>query len=124
MSNNIDPSLARPGGLTYLEIPAADFNRSAAFYAAVLGWKTRGDGADTSRFSDPAGSLIGRFVRDRSASRPGLLPFIYINQIADAVNRVAEHGGEVVKPPYAEGNLLVAIVRDPAGNSIGLWEAA
>ena len=33
-------------------------------------------------------------------------------------------GGEIVKAPYPEGNLLVATVRDPAGNVIGLWQEA
>jgi predicted enzyme related to lactoylglutathione lyase len=123
-AGGVDASLARPGGLTYLEIPAMDVRQSSTFYANVLGWKSRGEDADPSRFSDPAGQLIGRFILDRHAARqPGLLPFVYVDDTDDAVQRAIEHGGEIVKPPYAEGNLRVAIVRDPAGNVIGLWRA-
>jgi predicted enzyme related to lactoylglutathione lyase len=50
------------------------------------------------------------------------LPYFYVDRIDDAVGRVVAHGGEVVRPPYAEGNLWVALIRDPAGNVIGLWQ--
>jgi len=115
--------LARHGGLSYLEIPAVDARQSAAFYEKVLGWNLRGHDTDDPRFSDATGHLIGGWVTGRVISRePGLLPFIYVDHIDDAVKRVAAHGGEVIKAPYPEGNLWVATVRDPAGNVIGLWQ--
>jgi len=115
--------LARHGGLSYLEIPAVDVRQSADFYANVIGWNVRGQDTDDPRFSDATEHLIGRWVTGRVISRePGLLPYIYVNRIDDVVAKVAPHGGEVVKPPYPEGNLWVATVRDPAGNVIGLWQ--
>jgi len=115
--------LARHGGLSYLEIPAVDARQSAAFYQKVLGWNLRGQDTDDPRFDDATGHLIGRWVTGRAISRePGLLPFIYVSHIDDAVERVVAHGGEVIKAPYPEGNLWVATVRDPAGNVIGLWQ--
>jgi predicted enzyme related to lactoylglutathione lyase len=121
----VDPRLARHGGLSYLEIPAIDPRQSAAFYANVLGWLLRGDDSDDPRFSDVTGHLIGRWERGRAPARDaGMLLYIYVNNLDDTVKRVAEYGGEVVKAPYAEGNLRVATVRDPAGNVFGLWQAS
>jgi predicted enzyme related to lactoylglutathione lyase len=121
----VDASLARHGGLSYLEIPAVDPRKSAVFYEQVLGWNLRERDSNDPRFSDATGHLIGRWVTGRAISRePGLLPYVYVNRIDDVVERVAASGGEVVKAPYAEGNLSVATVRDPAGNLIGLWEEA
>jgi predicted enzyme related to lactoylglutathione lyase len=121
----VDASLTRHGGLSYLEIPAVDARRSAAFYGKVLGWNLREQDTDDFRFSDATGHLIGRWVTGRAISRePGLLPYIYVNHVDDAVDRAAAHGGTVVKAPYAEGDLWVATVRDPAGNIIGLWQQA
>jgi hypothetical protein len=121
--SGVGANLARHGGLSYLEIPAVDVRRSAIFYEKVLGWKLRQRETDNPRFDDATGHLIGRWVTGRTISRePGLLPYIYVDCIDDVVGRVAAHGGEVVKPPYAEGNLWVAIFRDPAGNVIGLWQ--
>ncbi len=119
----VDASLARHGGLSYLEIPAVEPRQSAAFYEKVLGWTLRAPDTDDPRFCDATGHLIGRWQTGRAISRePGLLPYIYVDHIDDVVERVKAHGGEVVKATYSEGNLWVATVRDPAGNVIGLWQ--
>jgi uncharacterized protein len=119
----VDAKLARHGGLSYLEIPALNARASATFYEKILGWNLHGHDTDDPKFNDQTGHLIGRWVTGRPISRePGLLPYIYVDHIDEVVARVAAHGGAVVKPPYPEGNLWVATVRDPAGNVIGLWQ--
>jgi predicted enzyme related to lactoylglutathione lyase len=118
----VSPALARQGGLSYLEIPALDPRKSAAFYAKVLGWKLEEADTDQPKFEDATGHLIGRWVTGRAiAPESGLLPYFYVNRIDDAVERARVHDGVVVEEPYPEGNLWVATVRDPAGNLIGLW---
>jgi uncharacterized protein len=42
--------------------------------------------------------------------------------IDESLGRVTAHGGEVTVPPYREGDLWVALFRDPAGNIIGVWQ--
>jgi uncharacterized protein len=124
-TGGVDASLARNGGLSYLEIPAVDARRSAAFYGKVLGWNLSDEDSDHPKFSDLTGDLIGRWVTGRAISRePGLLPYIYVDRITDVVARVVPHGGEIVQAPYREGNLWVSTIRDPAGNIIGLWQEA
>jgi uncharacterized protein len=122
-SDSVDKLLARNGGLSYLEIPAVDPERSAAFYERVLGWRIDRNDPPHVKFLDQTGHLLGRWRTGRAiSSKPGLLPFIYVDRIDEAVSRVMPNGGEVVKAPYPEGNLLVAAIRDPAGNMIGLWQ--
>jgi uncharacterized protein len=124
-SPGVDASLARHGGLSYLELPATDVHRSGTFYKKVLGWKLRGGKADPSKFSDQSGHLIGRWVTGRAINRkPGLLAFFYVNRLDVAVKRVIPCAGEMVRAPHPEGDVLIAIVRDPAGNLIGLWQDA
>jgi uncharacterized protein len=121
--SGVGANLARHGGLSYLEIPTVDAHRSAAFYEKVLGWNVREQNTDDPRFEDATGHLIGRWATGRVISRePGLLPYIYVDHIDNAVDRATAHGGEVVRAPYPEGDLWVATVRDPAGNIIGLWQ--
>lgn len=123
-SSDANP-LARHGGLSYLEISTLDPRRSAAFYEQVLGWEIDQRTSDDFRFSDRNGLLIGRWVIVRAASREaGLLPVFYVQGLEATIARVVANGGEVVKPPYAEGDVQVARIRDPAGNVIGLWEFA
>jgi predicted enzyme related to lactoylglutathione lyase len=119
----VDATLARHGGLSYLEIPAIDARKSAAFYAKVLGWNLQDVDSDHPKFMDQTGHLLGRWVTGRMAAKEtGLLPYIYVDGIEEVVKRVVPEGGEIVKPIYAEGNLWVATIRDPAGNVIGLWQ--
>jgi hypothetical protein len=120
----VEGRLARHGHVSYLEIPALDTEQSAAFYEAVFGWCIRRRDAGHASFDDRSGDLIGGWVTGRAVSRePGLLPFIYVDRLDDIVERIVTQGGQVVTPPYAEGNLWVATFRDPAGNVMGIWQA-
>jgi predicted enzyme related to lactoylglutathione lyase len=118
-----EPDLTRDGKVSYMQIPATDTAKSAAFYEKVFGWTLRGGGADHFSFSDASGELIGAWVTDRAISKePGVLPYIYVTAIDDAVDSITSNGGEVVREVYAEGSLWVATFRDPAGNVIGIWQ--
>ena len=93
----------RAGGISYLRIPAPDPARAADFYEAAFGWAVRRD-------------------RDEPAFEDGFLPYVYVERVDDALGAAAANGGEVVTPPYPEGDLWVATFRDPAGNVIGVWQ--
>jgi len=115
-------SVFRAGGISYLRIPAADPRRSAAFYAAVFGWSVRTD-RDDPAFEDGTGHVIGHFVADQPvAGEAGLRPYVFVESLDETLERIVAGGGEVVTPPYPEGDLRVATFRDPAGNVVGVWE--
>jgi uncharacterized protein len=112
----------RPGGVSYLRIPARDAGDSAAFYQAVFGWTLRGD-PDEPSFADGSGHVIGHWMTELAAvGEAGVMPYIYVDRIDDSLRLVTGHGGEVVTEPYPEGGLWVATFRDPAGNVIGVWQ--
>jgi predicted enzyme related to lactoylglutathione lyase len=111
------------GRLSYIQIPATNVRESGAFYSRVFGWEIRGGRDDHLGFSDATGDMIGAWITGRTVSRdPGVLPYIYVHGVDAILERVRTCGGEVVKPPYAEGALWVATFRDPAGNVIGVWQ--
>jgi uncharacterized protein len=112
----------RSAGVSYLRIPAEEPQQTAAFYESVFGWSVVRDRQDPS-FEDGTGHVIGHFVADlRVAGEAGVRPYIYVERIDDTLKKVAAHGGAVVTAPYAEGDLLVATFRDPAGNVLGVWQ--
>jgi predicted enzyme related to lactoylglutathione lyase len=49
-------------------------------------------------------------------------PLSYVERVDDALEKVVANGGAVVIEPYPEGNLWVALVRDPPGNVVGVWQ--
>jgi uncharacterized glyoxalase superfamily protein PhnB len=115
--------LPRPR-LCYLEIPALDVHQSAAFYENVFGWNIRHRESDRPSFDDATGYVSGAWVTGREPARtPGLLPYIWVDNVDDVAAQVAASGGEVLKAPHAEGgNTRIAIIRDPAGNLVGLYQ--
>lgn len=119
----VTAGVARTGGISYLHIPATDVLQASAFYASVFGWKTGGD-SNRQSFEDGTGHVAGAWVTTQEISRePGLLPYIYVEHIDETAGKIAAHGGEILQPPYPEGNLWVATFRDPAGNVMGIWQA-
>jgi len=111
------------GRLSYIQIPASNVQRSAQFYASVFGWIVRGGSDDHLSFTDATGDMTGAWITGRAlCQEPGILPYIYVHGIDAMVERIRASGGEIVKPPYQEGNLWVATFRDLAGNVIGIWQ--
>jgi predicted enzyme related to lactoylglutathione lyase len=118
----VEGTVARPGGVSYLRIPSRDVVQSAEFYRAVFGWRLRGDPEEPS-FSDGTGHVIGHWRTDLpAAGKAGVLPYIYVAHLDETLRTATERGAELVTPPYPEGNLRIATIRDPAGNVIGIWQ--
>ena len=85
----------------------------------MFGWQLRGR-PDAPSFSDGTGHWRTDLP---AAGQAGVLPYIYVTSLDDTLRAAAEHGAELTTPPYPEGNLWIATIRDPAGNIIGIWQA-
>ena len=109
---------ARRGQLSYLQIPARNVQRSAEFLRArfLLAHRASASGIRCSRPHRPMGDRLGR----RTANA-GMLPWLHVDSMVDAMKLVRAHGGEVLEHPTPDGpDRLLATVRDPAGNVLGL----
>ena len=112
----------RPGGVSYLHIPAPDPVHLAGFYHSVFGWKVREDPGEPA-FEDGTGHVIGHFVSSLAVAGPaGYLPYVYVGSVDETLEKVGANGGTLIRPRFSEGDLWVAIVQDPAGNVIGVWQ--
>ena len=111
------------GKICYLELPAADIDRSAQFYTRVFGWSLRRRGDGATAFDDTTGEVSGSFVQGRPASgTPGLLVYVMVDSVAATLDAVTAAGGRVVQPIGADAPEITARVSDPAGNVIGLYQ--
>lgn len=112
---------AKDGKVCYIEMPAKDVQASAEFYQRAFGWtiRRRGDGAIA--FDDTTGEVSGAFVENRIPMTPGLLFYIMVDSLAEAIRRVEECGGWVVQSPAHETE-LIAWFRDPGGNVVGIYQ--
>ena len=52
----------------------------------------------------------------------GLLIYIMVDSVADAVDKVTANGGTIVQPIGADAPEITAHFSDPAGNVLGLYQ--
>ena len=122
MENNKHPTVSN-GKVCYIEMPALDIDRSASFYKAVFGWRTRHRSDGSIAFDDAAGEVSGTWVIGRPpATSPGLLIYIMVDSIAATVDAVIANGGKIVQRIGMDAPELTARFSDPAGNVIGLYQ--
>jgi predicted enzyme related to lactoylglutathione lyase len=111
------------GKICYIELPATDVGRSAAFYRDVFGWCVRVRDDGSTAFDDGVGEVSGTWRTDRPpAAVPGVLVHVMVDDIAAAVEAVIAHGGQVAEPISGSGREQYARIIDPGGNSIGLFQ--
>jgi predicted enzyme related to lactoylglutathione lyase len=111
------------GKICYIELPATDVERSAAFYEEVFGWRLRERGDGHTAFDDTTGEVSGTWVLGRPPSEePGLLLYVMVDSVAATADAVVANGGEIVQPIGADAPEITARFRDPAGNVVGLYQ--
>ena len=105
------------GQIGYLQLPAIDVARSAAFYEAVFGWSVA---LDHGSFEAPG--MIGQWTTDRApALDSGPVVWICADQLAPTLQRAVAHGATVAGPPQLDdAERWLAEIDDPAGNRIGI----
>jgi predicted enzyme related to lactoylglutathione lyase len=110
------------GKICYIEMPALDIKRSAAFYEKVFGWsiRTRGDGSVA--FDDTVGGVSGTWKTGRRPAEPGLMVYIMVDSVAKTCEAIIANGGKIVQPIGADAPEITARFSDPAGNVIGLYQ--
>jgi predicted enzyme related to lactoylglutathione lyase len=105
------------GQVCYLQLPAADRRRAAAFYETVFGWET---GEHYPDFTSPG--LIGEWVEGRPpAPDAGPVIWLAVTDMDEAVALVTANGGQILTPPAPDGpDRILATIADPEGNPVGL----
>jgi uncharacterized protein len=121
MENN-QPTLGN-GKICYIEIPAIDIDSAASFYKNTFGWNIRQRGDGNTAFDDTVGQVSGAWVKGRKASpEPGLLIYIWVDDVAAALDAVIANGGKVVQPIGMDAPEITARFSDLSGNVLGLYQ--
>lgn len=118
----MQPTLGN-GKICYVEIPAVDIERSAAFYQRVFGWQIRKRDNGSTAFDDSVGQVSGSWVLGRPPStEAGVLLYIWVDDVAAALETIVNNGGKIVQPIGADAPEITARFSDPAGNLLGLYQ--
>jgi predicted enzyme related to lactoylglutathione lyase len=114
--------------LGWTDIPVTDLGRASAFYSAVLGEPIVLQKMENWEYGllphamDGVSGCLALADGDNQPSRTGPLIYLSVNgRLDDAVTKVSEKGGEVLKPKHPIGPYgFRAIVVDSEGNRIAL----
>ena len=107
-----------PSTPCWVELASAEPGRAQEFYAALFGWEPAGD-----RFT-LRGRPVAGLTRVRPGRPSGWLTYLAAPDLAAAVQRFAAAGGRCLSGPTDGRGGQGAVVADPAGATLGLWQAA
>jgi len=118
------PARRTEGSPIWIELTAADPDAAGSFYAAVLGIAiSPPDPQFGARSLDHPNGLAGLLNAAAPDEETGWLVYLLASALEDAVRDAAAAGAEVLLPVQSAGDFgRWAILRDPSGASIGLWE--
>lgn len=118
--------------VVWFEIPVSNLETAKAFYAKVTGYSLKDEimgGNKTAIFGysghedmDKSDAVSGHLYEGRPAAKgTGNTIHLAVDNLDEALTRVAPAGGEVVSPiiPIPAGRFAYCL--DPDGNSIGLF---
>lgn len=112
------------GSFCFAELHTSDMQRDKRFYGELLGW-TAVD-VPSSDGSYALFQLNGRNVAGLRQARGHRrwIPFLSVANADDAATRAHKLGAALVAVPFEmSGFARLALLNDPAGGVVGLWEA-
>lgn len=127
------PENARKGQPVWIDYVCQDFETTKSFYTTLFGWEVVDQGADFGHYHQihKDGSAVGGFMR---AMNPDGTPNLdiptswttYLNTLSihETYDSALASGAGAIVAPMAVGPLgEMAVVADPTGAVVGLWQS-
>jgi predicted enzyme related to lactoylglutathione lyase len=106
----------------FAELNTHDVPQAQKFYAAIFDWKTEplAEDGDYLVFQRHGQDVAG-LRHGKGATR--WVPYVSVDAVDEATLRARELRASVIAPPFdMEGVARKAVIHDPAGGVLGLWE--
>jgi uncharacterized protein len=115
------------GAPCWVDLFTADTSRAKEFYGSVFGWTAEDSGEEFGgyiNFSKDGHRVAGCMKNDGSSGMPDVWSiYLATNDAERTVADSASHGGQVIVPAMAVGDLgSMAVMADPGGAAIGAWQ--
>lgn len=119
--------LAPLGAPCWIDLGTSDPDRSMAFYTELFGWTVQSAGEDYGgyfNFSTGEHQVAGGMGIDPQSGMPeAWMTYLAVDDAAATTAAAAAHGGQVMVPAMDVMELgRMAIVTDPGGAAIGIWQ--
>ena len=99
------------------------------FYTSVVGWTVQEvemDGYSDYAMLDASGAPVAGVCHARGSNAsmpPHWILYVHVDDLDASVARALEGGGRLVVPERSMGEARFAVVADPAGAMLGLYQA-
>ncbi len=115
-----------PGAFSWNELARSDAAGSTEFYTQLLGWEVESmPGMEEYKMLKAGDQMVGGLM-DKSAHCDGpalWLSYVTVADVNASLAKAVELGAEEIKGvTEVPGKGSFAIVKDPQGGMIGLWE--
>jgi uncharacterized protein len=121
-----------PGAFCWVELATTDLAAAKGFYGTLLGWDTRDEtvapGATYTTVRVDGKSVGGMYAMSRPDAEAGhparWLSYVSVANVDDTANRAAGLGSKLVVAPSEVSDLgRMAVIEDPEGARLALWQA-
>ncbi|MGO2746075.1 VOC family protein [Microbacterium sp.] len=112
------------GDITHIDIPVADMERAKAFYSGLFGWQIASPpGFEDYPMWQAPNKISGGGLAPRSEDFSQPRSYVEVDSIDETLAAAVADGASVLmeKSPISETSWW-AVILDPDGNSIGLYE--
>ncbi len=112
------------GDITHVDIPVSDLDKAASFYSDLFGWKiAEAPGYEGYPMWQAPNEISGGGLAPRSDDFTQPRSYVEVDSIEETLEKATANGAKVVlgKTDISETSWW-AVLEDPDGNSIGLYE--
>lgn len=118
------------GRFCWLDLAASDAERARVFYAGLFGWSAydrEANGGVFTRLRLGERNIGSLYQLQRAHLERGVpshwTPYVQVVDVVATVRRAAMAGAQVLVPPLRiDGLARIAIIVDPVGAHVGLWQ--
>ena len=114
-----------PGTFSWVELSTPDTDGAKGFYRELFGWQTEAASTTATQDGAAVAAISEQPERQRSVGvPPHWLSYVTVASADDAAARVEGLGGSVHAGPFDVADAArVAIVADPTGAMLGIWQS-
>jgi predicted enzyme related to lactoylglutathione lyase len=114
-----------PGRPIWIELYTADTDAARAFYGGLFGWTVQESGPEYGGYALflRDGAPVAGLMRNTEEAPSAWSVYLESNNAEDTVAMAQANGGAVIVEPMSVGSLgHMAVVTDPAGAAVGIWQ--
>ncbi len=109
--------------IAHVEIPSSDLDQTKTFLNKVFGWEFKPFGTGYMLFNNHKGIMVGLRQVEKVNSGDTTVFHVNVSNIDETLSAVKENGGSIFKEKAVIPAMgWYALLKDPQGNIIGLYQ--